>query len=177
MALSAVAHQAWPDDLVIVGRLSGLYGVKGWHKVFSHTDPRDNILSYSPWYLKQGDEWKPYKLNKGRVHGKGIVAQLQGCDDRDQAQILMGQDIAVSRQLFARTVEGEFYWSDLVGLEVQHTDGEKLGKVVQMMETGANDVLVVRGERERLIPFLWQQVIKSVDTEAKVICVDWDKDF
>lgn len=114
---------------------------------------------------------------EGRQHGKGVVAHLQDCDDRDQAQALMGHEIGIRRDQLPVTAPGEYYWSDLHGLKVITLDGEALGTVDHLIETGANDVLVVKGERERLIPFISEQVIISVDLDAGEIQVDWDKDF
>jgi len=116
-------------------------------------------------------------LLEGRQHGKGIVAHLQDCDDRDQAQVLMGYEIGIRRDQLPATAPGEYYWSDLQGLEVINLDGDALGTVDHLIETGANDVLVVKGDRERLIPFIREQVVISVDLDKGEIRVDWDKEF
>lgn len=163
---------------MVLGRVSGLFGVAGWVKVFSHTDPRENILTYSPWYLLRGGVWERRDLESGRRQGKGVVAHLEGCPDRDQAALLLGCDIAVRRdQLPEAAEEGEFYWTDLEGLRVRTTDGADLGVVDHLFETGANDVVVVRGDRERLIPYLWGTVIRRVDLDAGEMTVDWDPEF
>ena len=112
-----------------------------------------------------------------RPHGKGLAARLVGLDDRDEAAALMGADIAVWRDELGEPEPGQYYWADLVGLEVRHAEGQSFGKVEGLMATGANDVLVVKGERERLIPFIQGQVIKGVDLGAGIITVDWDPDF
>jgi 16S rRNA processing protein RimM len=168
-------------DMILLGRVSGLFGVKGWIKVYSDTEPRDNILNYSPWYLQRQGGWQPYEVIAGRAHGKGIVAQLANCPDRDAAAELVGSTIAIRREQLPVTAEDEYYWSDLRGLTVITTQGVELGRVVNLMETGANDVLVVRerGEhgRERLIPFIRQQVVKAVDLEKGQLTVDWDPEF
>lgn len=170
------------EEYVTVGRISGLYGVKGWVKVFSYTRPRQNILDYSPWYLKQGKTWKPVELQEGRVHGEGIVAHLVGCDDRELARELLKADIAISRQQLPALDDG-YYWADLMKCQVVTRKGVELGQVEQMLETGANDVLVVRqktaeGEtQERLIPFIREDVIVSVDLSGHIITVDWDPEF
>lgn len=167
--------------MVMLGRVSGLFGVKGWIKVFSDTEPRDNILNYSPWYLRRQGEWQAYEVLDGRPHGKGIVAKLAQCPDRDAAAELVGSDIAVRREQLPAPGEQEYYWSDLRGLKVRTLHGVELGQVINLMETGANDVLVVReaGEsgRERLIPFILHQVICEVDLEQGVLTVDWDPEF
>lgn len=164
------------NDYIIIGRVSGLYGVRGWVKVYSHTQPRDNIVDYSPWYLRIGGEWQPRQLIQGRAHGKGVVAQLDGCDDRDAAATLMGCDIAIKREQLPAAGPGEFYWSDLVGCRVTTTTGVALGIVDHLLETGSNDVLVIAGERERLVPFTADAVV-SVDVVSKSIVVDWDPEF
>jgi len=166
-----------PSDLVTVGRISGLYGVRGWVRVYSHTEPREGIVRYSPWYLRLGGEWRPVAVAEGRRHGKGVVARLEGCEDRDQAARLMGAEIAVRRDQLPPLPEGDYYWTDLEGLRVVNREGVELGTVERLMETGANDVLVVRGERERLVPYLPGRVVLGVDLEGGEIRVDWDPDF
>lgn len=164
------------DQHIIVGRIAGLFGVRGWVKVFSHTQPLDNILSYTPWLLLRDGHCTPVKPLAGRVHGKGIVAQLEGCDDRDAAAALVGCDIAIERSQLPRAGTGEFYWADLIGLKVVTLDGVELGVVDHLLETGANDVVVVQGERERLLPYV-DQVIREVDLDGGLMRVDWDPDF
>jgi 16S rRNA processing protein RimM len=164
-------------DFIVVGRVSGLHGVRGWIKVYSHTQPRDNILGYSTWYLKRQGEWQAMELQEGRPHGKGILAHLTGIDDRDLAASLVGSDIAIRREQLAGTAEDEYYWADLIGLNVVTKEGIELGMVDSLFETGANDVLVVRGERERLIPFLPEQVIIEIDLSEGRMVVDWDPEF
>jgi len=114
---------------------------------------------------------------QGRPHGKGLVVQLAGCDDRDAAALLTGSDIGIYREQLPAAADDEYYWSDLLGMQVTTTGGAVLGVVDHLIETGANDVLVIRREREHLVPFITGQVIKSVDLEAREIRVDWDPDF
>jgi len=162
--------------MLVLGHISGLYGVRGWVKVFSDTEPRENILSYRPWYL--GASREPRELAAGRRQGKGLVARLEGCDDRDQAAVLVGQEIAVRRDQLPPAQADEFYWADLEGLSVVTMDGTSLGRVSHLFATAANDVLVVKGnQRERLLPFVWPQVVKDVDFGMERIQVDWDPDF
>ncbi len=166
------------EDYIVVGRISGLYGVRGWVKVFSHTQPRENILTYASWYLKKQGTWAASDLETGRVHGKGVVAKLKGCDDRDAAAALMGCDIAIRRDQLPQAAPGEYYWADLEGLRVINLDGVALGVVDHLLETGANDVLVVReGGTERLIPFVQGLFVKSIDLETGEMIVDWDPEF
>jgi 16S rRNA processing protein RimM len=164
-------------ELVVLGRISGLFGVRGWVKIYSHTAPKEGVLDYPSWLLQQGKEWRPCKLAEGKLHGKGVVARLEGCVDRDQAAQLIGQNIAVKRQDLPSLGADDFYWSDLEGLRVQTSEGEDLGVISHLFETGSNDVMVLSGERERLVPYLWRQVVKSVDLDAGLMVVDWDPDF
>ncbi|MCK9621155.1 MAG: ribosome maturation factor RimM [Methylobacter sp.] len=162
---------------VSVGKISGVFGVKGWVKVFSFTDPRENILTYSPWLLKKDDETKTINVVDGQLQGKTIVAQLAGVNDRDQAASLTGWDIFISQDQLPKAAKGEYYWSDLIGLNVETIDGVQLGVVDSLLETGANDVIIVQGERERVIPFLQGQTIINVDLNVGKIIVDWDPEF
>lgn len=166
------------DEYIVVGRISGLYGVRGWVKVFSHTQPRENILTYATWYLKRQGAWVATTLEEGRTQGKGIVARLKGCDDRDAAAALMETVIAIRREQLAAAEPGEYYWADLKGLHVSNLDGVELGVVDHLLETGANDVLVVKqGKTERLIPFVQGQFVTNIDLKAGEMTVDWDPDF
>jgi 16S rRNA processing protein RimM len=155
--------------------VAGVYGVRGWVRVFSETDPIGNILDYSPWFL--GDEDAPRVVLEGRRHGKGLIVRLEGCDEREQAAALVGRQISVDRRRLPPPATDEVYWADLEGLAVETREGEALGEVQRLFSTPGNDVLVVAGERERLIPFIWGQVIEAVDLEEGVIRVDWDPDF
>jgi 16S rRNA processing protein RimM len=158
---------------IVLGRVAGVYGVRGWVRVFSDTDPRDNILRYAPWLLNG----TLHRVLEGRKHGKGLVVRLEGCDDRDQAAALVGQAISIYRDQLPAPRPDEFYWADLEGLSVETLNGEPLGRVSHLFSTGANDVLVIKGERERLLPFVWGDVVKDVDFDAGVMRVDWDPDF
>lgn len=161
--------------LLVVGRISGFYGLRGWVKVFSETEPRDNILTYNPWYLGVGH--RPRRLAEGKLHGKGLVARLEDCEGRDQAAALIGLEVKIRRDQLPRLGTDEFYWADLVGLSVETLEGRHLGRINRMFATAANDVVVVNGERERLLPFLWDQVIKDMDLDLGRIRVDWDPEF
>lgn len=164
------------NRLVTLGRISGLHGVQGWLKIFSDTRPRENILNYSPWYLQRGQDWEKWTLEKGRRQGKLVVAKLQGCNDRESARKLMDSVIAVHRSQLP-AAQDQYYWADLEGLRVVTVQGVELGSVSHLFETGANDVLVVRGDRERLLPWIWKQVIQDVDLAQGCITVDWDPEF
>jgi 16S rRNA processing protein RimM len=166
------------SELISIGEISGVFGIKGWVKVFSLTDPRENILEYSPWILKKGSEIKEVKLLNGKRQGKSIVACIEGVSDRDDAASYSGWEILINKSQLPETEEGEYYWADLVGLSVETESGISLGKVDYLIETGANDVLVVNDtEQERLIPFLQDSTIKKIDLTDKLMIVDWDPDF
>jgi len=134
-------------------------------------------VAYRPWYLRRDSDWQPRQLAEGKRHGKGVIARLADCEDRDQALALMNCEIGVQRDQLPATKPGEYYWQDLLGLDVVTLQDEPLGKVDHLLETGANDVLVVQGEREHLIPFVLDRIVKRVDLQAGVIQVDWDKDY
>jgi len=160
---------------VALGYISAVHGIKGWVKVHSWTRPMEAILDYQPWLL--GEQEKSVKILDGRKQGKGLVACLPGIKDREQAITLVGQQIFVRRDQMPSTAENEYYWSDLEGLEVRTTKGELLGTVERLMETGANDVLVIRGQRQHLVPFVQGQYVIRVDLDGGTIEVDWDPDF
>ena len=164
-------------NLLTLGKISGVFGVKGWVKVSSHTEQRDSILGYSPWWLQVGGQWKTYTVKNGQVQGKAIIAQLDGVDDRDQAQALVGATIAIEHHQLKPLRQNEYYWADLLEMEVITTLGFRCGRVQSLFETGSNDVMVVQGERERLIPWIMDDVIVSVDLANGQIIVNWDPDF
>ena len=166
-------------EQVFLGEIVAPFGIKGWVKIYSHTDPPEQILAYRPWILvHKGRTWQAVPL-QGKRHGRVVIAQLEGVADRNRAEELRGTEIYVERAVFPPTDEarGEFYWHDLIGMEVLNLEGKRLGRVVKLIETGANDVLVVQGEEEILIPWLWQRVIKGVDKRQGVIRVDWSGEF
>ena len=160
----------------MLGRISGLFGVKGWVKVFSYTRPREAIIDYDHWLLKKGGTWQAASIVEGKRHGRSVIAQFEGVESRDQAAELVGCDIGIARDDLPKAEDGSYYWADLEGLQVVNRDGTELGRVAYLMETGANDVLVTEGERERLIPFIAEKVILDVDFVKGVISVDWEWD-
>lgn len=164
-------------EQVILGHISGFYGVQGWVRVFSYTRPKANILAFSPWQVGGDPGWCERALVEGRSHGKGIVVRLAGCDDRDQATCLLGAQIAVGRSQLPLLEEGEYYWGDLIGLEVVTRDGATLGEVAELLEAGTHDILVVQGEREYLIPWVRDRYVLDVDLALGRIQVDWDPEF
>ena len=163
---------------ILLGKIVGVFGVKGWVKLQSHTEPREALFDYLPWVLRQrGTERRIDKI-EGRAQGRGLVASFPGVDTRDAAEALIGTEIWIDRAAMPKPSKGEYYWVDLETLAVQTVDGLSLGRVSHLFATGSNDVLVaIDAERERLIPFIPDEVIKRVDLEAGVIVVDWDPDF
>lgn len=159
-----------------MGRILAPYGVRGWIKVRPQTESTDGLLGYRTWWLGKQGEWNSYQLLEGRVHGTDVVARLEGVADRDRAAQLRGCEVAVPRSELPPAPEGEYYWADLIGLEVVNREGVRLGQVAEVFATGANDVLVVRGERERLIPFV-EAVVVDVDLAGALLTLDWGADY
>jgi len=164
--------------MVVMGKVVGAQGIQGWVKVQTFTEYLDGLLDYSTWYVGNEQEWRPLEVLEANVHGgKVLIAKLQGIVDRTAAEKCKGLLIAVPRDSLPEQPEGEYYWSDLVGLSVENLAGEKFGNVDSLLETGANDVLVVKGESgEKLIPFI-DSVIKHVSLKDKTIRVDWQADY
>lgn len=172
------------EAYIVVGKIGAPHGVRGWVKIQSFTELAGNLLDYDPWYLSKEQEkgektqdWQVAELLEAREHGKGLVAHFKGCNDRDAVAELRDRLIAVHRDQLPEPAAGEYYWIDLEGLRVENLDGISLGTVSHLMETGANDVLVVQGERERLIPYVQGPIVKEVDIEGGVIRVDWSPDY
>jgi len=172
-----------PEDYVVLGKVSSVYGVKGWVKVYSFTEPMDRILEYGNWTLRQGQNLTLIEVDKGRSHGNGMVAHFKGVDDRAIANKYTGSDICVPRDRLPELSKGEYYWYELEGLAVVTTNDVILGKVDYMMSAGAgNDVLVIKGDsasidrRERLVPYI-DQFVLDVDLDLGRVVVDWDPEF
>lgn len=162
--------------LIPIGRIVGVFGVKGWVKVSSDTNPPANILSYAPWYVCRNGQWHSYAVAEAQAHGKGFIARLEGCSDRDRAMEFNGCDIAVDRAQLPVLSADEHYWIDLTGLAVVNQQGIRLGNVSHLFATGANDVLVVQDTQGKdiLIPYVPDYYILNVDTKAGTITVDWE---
>ena len=168
------------DTHIQLGAIQGVFGIKGWLKIFSFCRPKEQILDYSRWELRTLNNADVYVLQEGKLHGNGIVAKLQNIDDRTQANTLVRAEIWVAKSELPDLAKDEFYWFQLEGLTVISVDGVQLGRVKRMMETGANDVIVVQDETEKqeiLIPYVREQVVKRVDLEKRIITVDWQKDY
>ncbi len=167
----------------MIGQITSVFGVKGWLKVYSYTDPREGILNYRDWTLVLDGKRIAAKLIDGRRQGQGIVVRLKGIEDRDVARSYCGADIKVPTSELPELPDGEYYWHQLEGLKVVTASGECLGRVDHLIETGSNDVLVVRAtddsidQKERLIPYLPEQVVREVRLSESLMTVDWDPEF
>jgi 16S rRNA processing protein RimM len=170
------------SETLIVGKIGAPFGVLGWVKITSYTEQLTGIFDYGPWFL--GADKQEYQIDQWRTHNKGIIAKLVGVENRDDAEGIKNLDIAIKAEMLPELAEDEFYWRDLVGMQVVTEAGYDLGVVKELFETGANDVLLVKanandafGQKERMLPYLPDQVIKSVNKEANTIEVDWDPGF
>lgn len=171
-------------EKVILGKVGAPYGIKGWLKLTSYTDDPQGVFDYGSLYVQMDGQWQQQTVSHWRRHNNGIVFKFDGIDDRDSAQTFVNSEIGVSENDLPALEEDEFYWRDLIGLTVSNESGYQMGQVTDLLETGSNDVLVVKakpndafGKQERLIPFLTDQVIKEIDQQAKMIVVDWDPGF
>ena len=161
---------------VVLGRLTGAFGVKGWLKLSSFTRPAARIIDYAPWLLRAPDGCIEVQPIEFRPHGKGLIVRLEGVVDRDRADELRGMDIIVARDRLPEPEPGHYYWADLEGLEVSTTAGKQLGAVTEMIAAGAADVMVIEGERRVLVPFVIGETVVSVDLEAGTAVVAWGDD-
>lgn len=159
---------------LLLGRISGVFGVAGWVKLFSYTDPREAILGYRHCLLQRDGKWTENRWDQGKRHGKTVIVHFNGIDDRQSAACLVGLRIGIWRHDLPQAGGGSYYWADLEGLTVIAKDGQELGAVAYLIATGANDVLVVQGDQEILIPFVTGKYILGVDLAAGVIRVDWE---
>lgn len=164
------------DSRVLVGKVSGCFGVKGWLKIFSYCDPRENITTYKSWIVGG----KVFDSVESKRNGKLIVAKLKGVDDKDTAMTLIGQSVEIREDQLEQLRCDQFYWRDLVGLEVTNTKGIAFGKITNLLETGANDVIIIKGERERLVPYITDtnsgKTVIDIDLDKKTMIVEWHED-
>lgn len=172
------------SDTLVIAKIGAPYGVKGWFKVTTYTDEPENVFSYSPWLISQTSGSQSYLVEKWRWHNSGLIVKLQDVDSRDAADSLKNLEVGVTTEQLPPLQEDDFYWRELIGMQVTTEQGYNLGTVSDMFETGANDVLIVKanvndafGQKQRMIPYLYGQVIKSVDKQAQMIEVDWDPGF
>lgn len=167
--------------MVVMGRIVAPYGVYGWVKILPDTETLDSLFDYPTWWVGKGEQWRELKVESLKIHNDVLLAKLAGVNDRDMAFACKGQQVAVPREDLPEPEENEYYWSDLIGLAVKNQQDVDFGKITDVFETGANDVLVVKtdkeqGNIERLIPFI-DQVVIDVNLEAGTMRVDWDADF
>jgi 16S rRNA processing protein RimM len=164
--------------MVIMGRVSGAHGILGWVRLKTYTGFVDSLAEFPVWWL--GDEksvWRETGVEKSAIQGKGLVAKFSGCNDRTAAEKCKGLLVAVPRSSLPKEAEDEYYWSDLIGMEVLNLEGRSLGRVDNLMDTGANQVLCVQGDSgEILIPFI-ASAVHEVNLAEKVIRVDWSADW
>ena len=156
-----------------MGRICAPYGLRGWFNVQPFTQEIDGLLSYPQWWIGSAGQWQERRISESAVHGSMVVARLEGCNDRDAAACFKGKEVAVARDAMPENKAGEYYWSDLLGLEVTTLATVRLGRVTKILETGANAVLVVQGEKEMLVPFI-EGVVADVDLRARKVFVDWE---
>ncbi|MFN0299076.1 MAG: ribosome maturation factor RimM [Burkholderiales bacterium] len=160
-----------------MGRVSGAFGVQGWVRVHPYSDDPGNLERYREWLLGVRGDWRSVAVLETAVHGRSLVARIEGVNDRNGAEALKGSDVAIPRAKLPPAAEGEFYWSDLVGLAVVNDVGEALGSVAEVFSNGGQDILRVTGAgAERLIPFV-EAFVETVDMEKKRILVDWQLDW
>lgn len=168
--------------MVVLGRIVAPFGVQGWVKVRPFADDAEGWAQMPQWWLgpepgTEASDWQRYSLKACRLHGDGLIAKLEGIDDRDAAEALAGHYVAAPREALPDNEEGEYYWADLIGLKVVNRESEPLGRVEALIETGANHVLCVKdGDIERLLPFI-EQVIEQVDLQGGTVRVDWQRDW
>ncbi|SDT91541.1 ribosome maturation factor RimM [Halopseudomonas salegens] len=180
MAVDPVAES---QPLTVMGEIVAVHGIRGAVKIYSHTDPLDSLLDYTGWVLRQGAHQHAVKVVSGRLQGRVLIVQLKGISDRNQALELVGHEVCVPSTSLPDLEPGEYYWHQLQGLQVFTLAGELLGVVDHLLETGANDVLVVKpcagslDQRERLLPYLPEDFIREIDLVAGRMQVDWDPEF
>lgn len=160
---------------IVIGKLGTPYGVKGWIKLQTYTEYGASILEYSPWYFSEPDgQYREIKIEEGKPHGSGFIVKFPGIDTPEDVRRFAGKTISIQRSQLPELKKNEYYWSDLDGLTVINKNGEILGKIVFLIETGANDVLVVKGTKEHAIPYLPGTVVLNIDLEKKEMLVDWE---
>jgi 16S rRNA processing protein RimM len=178
--------QVLTGELLIVGKITAAYGIKGWVKVHSYTDESENLFSYKSLLISRAGKLEPIIFSHWRQHGKGMVALIRGCDSRNLAETYLKCTLHVAKDQLPHLPAGDYYWNQLIGLKVYtQVDGSEveLGEIASMMETGANDVVVISAtassvdNQERLIPYLVDQFVLKIDLEENRMDVDWDPEF
>jgi len=166
-----------PDNLVIIGKVGAPHGIRGWVTIHSFTQPRENVLDYLPWLIKRTNSWQELEVVEVREQHKNLLALFADCTDRNHAEAYVNAELAIPRERLPVLPNNEFYWSDLTGLVVTTTTGKELGKVDHLFATGANDVLVIKGDKEYLVPYVKERVVKNIDLKNGTMTVEWDPDF
>jgi len=162
---------------LIVGKFGAPFGVHGWVKIHSATDPIKAILDYQPWYIKLNEAWKPLTLITYKIHNKGLIAQIEGYDNPETVSELKNLEIYVLKTTLPKLSDDEIYWADLEGMQVYNKTGVHLGKIDHLISTGSNDVMIIIGERRHLIPFIRNDVVININKEKQEVLVDWDENF
>jgi 16S rRNA processing protein RimM len=164
------------EKKLVVGKINGFFGVQGWVKIFSYTEPRKNILEYKPWYFFDDGAYKAIEMTTGREQSKTIVAHVKGIDNKDQAAQLIGKSLYIDKDQLPQLDDDEHYWHELAGFHVINKNGTELGVVDYLVDTGSNNVLVIKGKKEHWIPYIDPYLV-SIDKQNRVISVDWDENF
>jgi 16S rRNA processing protein RimM len=163
---------------IIIGHIGSTFGIHGWVKIFSYTDPRANILNYTPWQILVNGQWRIVKRLGEKIQGKIIIVHFENNETPEQSRLLNGLKIAINREQLPKLKKDEYYWTDLIGLTVINENNVILGVIENFIETGSNDVLIVKGEKkEHLIPYLRNSVVKEIDMEQKIVRVNWDPEY
>ncbi|MFP3019474.1 MAG: ribosome maturation factor RimM [Arsenophonus sp.] len=170
-----------PNNPIVLGILGSSYGIYGWFRIFSYTEYTENIFKYQPWFIQRSGEWKRLKLEDWKYHNKDIIIKIKNIDNRNLSNSITNCKIIVDAKQLPVLKDNDYYWKDIIGCKVITTKGYNLGYVKNLMETGSNDVLIIKANlkdafhiKERLIPFLNEKVIKNIDLSTKIIKVDWD---
>lgn len=164
-------------DFVAIGKIGRPFGVQGWSKIYSFTEPVVRILEYSPWYLKRNDSWQADVLKATRWNGTQLIGKFAGCDTPEQAKFYTNLLIGTASLLLNDKADSEYYWQELTGLRVKTTHGISLGKIDHLLATGANDVMVIKGEKEYILPYVPNEVVVKIDLTQGEMTVNWDPGF
>lgn len=161
---------------IIIGSFGKTFGVRGWIKINSFTSPKRNIIDFKPWLIQKNNSWEEICIESSKEHSNNIIVKLSNCNSPEEAQNFTNAKIAIWQKQLPKLQTNEYYWIDIIGLKVINLQEVVLGVVQDLMATGANDVLIVTGDRKRLIPYI-SNIILSVDLAKKIIQVDWERDF